>query len=43
MGVAFWHDARGELVGYAGVGLGAFGIVIFVSDRITTRRGSRKR
>lgn len=43
MGVAFWHDARGELVRYAGVGLGALGIVIFVRDRITTRRGNRKR
>ncbi|MFD4175137.1 hypothetical protein, partial [Streptomyces anulatus] len=34
-------EARGELVGYAGVGLGSLGIVLFVSHGIAARRGSR--
>ncbi|WP_326810693.1 hypothetical protein OIE62_28280 [Streptomyces scopuliridis] len=34
-------EARGELVGYAGVGLGTLGIVVFISNGITTRRGNR--
>ncbi|WP_028813278.1 hypothetical protein [Streptomyces flavidovirens] len=37
------NEARGELVGYAGVGLGTLGIVVFISDGITTRRENRKR
>ncbi|GGX18187.1 hypothetical protein [Streptomyces lomondensis] len=36
------NEARGELVGYAGVGLSALGIVVFISNEITTRRGHRK-
>lgn len=37
------NEARGELVGYAGVGLGALGIAVFVTNGITTRRGNRQR
>ncbi|MEU3853825.1 hypothetical protein [Streptomyces sp. NPDC029554] len=32
------NEARGEIVGYAGVGLGALGIVLFVSHGIARRR-----
>lgn len=35
------NEARGELVGYAGVGLGALRGVVFISEGITTRRGNR--
>ncbi len=35
------NEARGELVGYAGLGLGTLGIVLFVSHGINTRRRSR--
>lgn len=35
------NEARGELAGYAGVGLGALGIVLFISIAIATRRGNR--
>ncbi|WP_228472840.1 hypothetical protein [Streptomyces cyaneochromogenes] len=34
------NAARGELVGYAGVGLGALGVVVFISEGITTLRGN---
>ncbi|WP_240509343.1 hypothetical protein [Streptomyces agglomeratus] len=36
------NEARGALVGYAGVGLGTLGIVVSISDGITTRRENRK-
>ncbi|QIP82748.1 hypothetical protein GLX30_00120 [Streptomyces sp. Tu 2975] len=32
------NEARGELVGYAGVGLGTLGIAVFITNEITTRR-----
>ena len=35
------NEAHGELVGYAGAGLGVLGIVVFISDGITRRRGNR--
>ncbi|GAB2587140.1 hypothetical protein GCM10027168_19900 [Streptomyces capparidis] len=35
------NEARGELVGYAGVGLGTLGVVLFVGHGIATRRRSR--
>ncbi|MET9423314.1 hypothetical protein ABZY06_21700 [Streptomyces sp. NPDC006540] len=37
------NEARGELVGYAGVGLGTLGIAVFITNEITTRRGNRQR
>lgn len=35
------NEARGEVVGYAGVGLSALGIALFISIAIATRRGNR--
>ncbi|MEU6915841.1 hypothetical protein [Streptomyces olindensis] len=32
------NESQGELVGYAGVGLGSLGIALFVGHGITTRR-----
>lgn len=35
------NEARGELVGYAGVGLSILGIVLFVGHGISARRSRR--
>ncbi|MEV6371359.1 hypothetical protein AB0L86_31205 [Micromonospora musae] len=35
------NEARGEVAGYAGVGIGILGIVLLISNGISMRRGNR--
>jgi hypothetical protein len=37
------NEASGELIGYAGVGLGTLGVVVLISNAIAARRGNQRR
>jgi hypothetical protein len=37
------NEASGELIGYAGMGLGTLGVVVLVSNAIAVRRGNQRR